>query len=655
MKTNSWRAVAARGGGLVRGLLPCFMLGGVVFSSSAQALPLEAYGRLPSLEGVALSRDGSRVAYVRTEGDSRIVVIASIAENKMIRWVRVGEEKLRELRWADDDNVLLTTSVTSVKWGFKDEWSLLRVYNITRNEIRELPGKVTGDGPGSETRVFNNVAGRIMVRSIDGHTVVFVSALYEDRWEHNGISLFRCDLTTGQARLYRAGTESTESWLVDGKGELAAEEVYDKKAQRWAIKVPRTGGYREAASGIAPLDAPTLLGFGQRSDTLLLQGVDNGRNVWKVLSLNNGGFNDPGQQADVAVLDPLTDQIIGGVRVDERSEYVFFDSALQQRWKSLVAAFDGDAVSYISASRDFSKILVLVEGPKYGYRYQLIDLNKMAAVPIGKVYSGLDTLLEVRRIDYPAGDGLSIPAYLTLPRGVPPKKLPLVVMPHGGPATYDTAEFDWWSQALADQGYAVLRPNYRGSALERKFFEAGFGEWGRKMQTDLSDGVRYLAAQGIVDSARVCIVGASYGGYAALAGATLEQGVYRCAVSVAGISDLAQMMKWEGGGGVDVSRINRFWDRYWGVSGRTDPLLDTISPIKHVDAVQIPILLIHGRDDTVVPFEQSQLMFDALKRQKKDVELVALKKEDHWLSGSETRLQMLQATVAFLRAHNPPD
>jgi dipeptidyl aminopeptidase/acylaminoacyl peptidase len=201
----------------------------------------------------------------------------------------------------------------------------------------------------------------------------------------------------------------------------------------------------------------------------------------------------------------------------------------------------------------------------------------------------------------------------------------------------------------------VLRPNYRGSTVTESFLEAGYGQWGRKMQTDLSDGVRYLVKEGIADAAKVCIVGASYGGYAALAGVTLDPTVYRCAVSVAGLSDLPRMLAWEGRGGLDNRGVTRYWDRFWGVSGRTDPLLDAISPIKHVDAVKAPVLLIHGRDDTVVPFEQTQLMFDALRRARKEVQLVVLKKEDHWLSRGETRLQMLEATVAFLRAHNPPD
>jgi dipeptidyl aminopeptidase/acylaminoacyl peptidase len=231
-----------------------------------------------------------------------------------------------------------------------------------------------------------------------------------------------------------------------------------------------------------------------------------------------------------------------------------------------------------------------------------------------------------------------------------------VVFPHGGPAVRDEPGFDWWAQAMASQGYAVLQVNYRGSdGFGWKFLAAGFGEWGRKMQTDLSDGVRYLAAQGTIDPARVCIVGASYGGYAALAGATLDTGVYRCAVDVSGPSNLAKLIAWgKGREGRQGVGIERYWSRYMGVQDAADPKLAAISPASQAAKATIPILVIHGKDDTVVPFEQSQMMVDALRRAGKDVDFVVLEHEDHWLSRSDTRQQMLQATVDFLEKHNPP-
>jgi dipeptidyl aminopeptidase/acylaminoacyl peptidase len=613
---------------------------------NSRGLALATYGALPSVENVALSPDGSRMAYVRTDGDSRIVVIANIADRKMIRWVRASDEKLRSLEWADDDNVMLTTSYTTTSWGFRNEWFLLRVYNVSRNEIRSLPG----DSAGTSTRVLNTVVGEVMVRRIDGHTVLFVPGVSES----GRSTLFRCDLSTGTTGIVRSGGGS---WLVDSLGELAAEQEYDAQTQRWSIKVFRGGSGREAASGHAALDIPEVLGFGPSTDTLLIESIENGQRLWRLLSINDRKFAamDDAGVFDEPINDKLTGRLIGGTNIVDRPQYVFLDPALDARWKALVKAFDGDAVGFVSASKDFSKFLVLVEGPKYGYRYEVVDLDKNEAVPVGKAYASIDKTLEVRRITYAAADGMQIPAYLTLPRDRPPHKLALVVLPHGGPAARDSAGFDWWSQALADQGYAVLQPNYRGSTIDEHFLEAGYGQWGRKMQTDLSDGVRYLVKDGTVDAARVCIVGASYGGYAALAGVTLDPDVYRCAVSVAGLSDLARMLEWKGAGGLDERAATHYWGRFWGVSGRTDPALDAISPIKHVDAVKVPVLLVHGRDDTVVPFEQTQIMFDALRRSHKQVELVTLKKEDHWLSHGETRLQMLEVTTAFLRAHNPPD
>ena len=353
----------------------------------------------------------------------------------------------------------------------------------------------------------------------------------------------------------------------------------------------------------------------------------------------------------IDIQDRKTGRIIGGV--PRSGEVVFFDAELQAHWNAVLRAFSGETVTRVSESDDHTKYLVTVFGGRSGYVYALFDWLTHRATILAPVYDGLTAPAQVRAISYPAADGLTIPGFLTLPRGPAEKSLPLIVLPHGGPAAADSFDFDWWAQAYAAQGYAVLQPNFRGSALDSRFLEAGFGEWGRKMQTDLSDGVRYLASQGVIDPKRVCIVGGSYGGYAALAGVSLYPGVYRCAVSVAGISDLRLFRRRSGTGHLGL--VQRYWDRFMGTSDQDDPALIAISPIEHVNSVTVPVLLIHGRDDTVVPYEQSEVMLGALKRAGKSVELLALKHEDHWLSRSETRLQMLEASVAFLKANNPPN
>lgn len=629
---------------------------GLLVAPGARAVPLTVYGQLPNIEDVAISPDGSRLAYVRTQGDMRVVFIANVADRKIICWVKAGNTKLRDIRWADHDNLLIEASVTAGVLGYRDEWFILRDYNIPHNELRTLPGDTLGE----KNEVMNIVVGRVAVRLIDGHTVLFVPGLYKmaagdyGTDSQNLVALFHCDLTTGITSAVRRGSGYTQ-WQLDSQGRAVAVRNYDSLAQRWSIGVSRFGGDPTGEmSGHAPIDLPSILGGGPTVDSVLVEVITDGRRLWQLLSIQDGKFS-PMPAAQVFT-DPLMDEftglMIGGVNVVDAPQYVFFDPKVNLNWQAIVKAFSGDQVTFVSASRDYSEMVVLVDGPNYGYRYVLIDLKHPAAVPIGNVYTGIVKPLVVRAITYAAGDGLQIRAYLTLPDR-PAHGLPLVVLPHGGPAVRDTADFDWWSQALAAQGYAVLRPNYRGSDVDEPLLEAGFGQWGRKMQTDLSDGVSYLAKQGVVDPAKVCIVGGSYGGYAALAGVTLQPTVYRCAVSVAGISDLARLLNWETRGGIQDRHVTRYWDRFWGVSGSSDPTLDQISPIKHVDAVRAPVLLIHGRDDTVVPYEQSQIMYDALRGEKKDVELVTLKKEDHWLSSGDTRLQMLQATVAFLQAHDP--
>ncbi len=632
------------------------LLPALLVSQFAHGVPLEVYGRLPHLEDVALSPDGSRIAFVRTTENTRIVAVASLADRKPLGGLRAGEEKLRAIEWADDDHVMVVTSVTGVPMGFlgmDSEWFFLQVYDVMAHKTKAVPSSDRI----SDSRVMNMISGRVMVRRLDGHTVLFVPGFHAT--EGGGPALFRVDLRTGQETMARRGSLRSQEWLVDEAGQVAAEETYNERNQRWAVSIRRDGRLHEVAFGREAIEFPRLLGFGPDEDTLLMEAIEDGDPVWRLLSLKDGTLGPPMAERlalTKPIEDPRTYRMIGGVHIDDESHYVFFDPTMQARWDAIVRTFSAERLRYVSASADFNKVVVRVDGPKHGFRYELIDMNTHEAEPVGYVYEGVTEPLEVRRVTYNAADGLQIPAYLTLPRGRAAKSLPLVVLPHGGPAVRDTADFDWWSQALADQGYAVLRPNYRGSDLSWSFVSAGFGQWGRKMQTDLSDGVRYLVKEGIADPARVAIVGASYGGYAALAGVTLDPGIYRCAVSVAGLSDLKRMLQWvnekQGRGG---GWTQRYWDRFLGVTGPGDPALDAISPIRHLEAVKVPVLLIHGRDDTVVAFEQSKVMFDALRHANKEVELVALKHEDHWLSRGETRLQMLQASVAFLRAHNPPD
>jgi Dipeptidyl aminopeptidases/acylaminoacyl-peptidases len=251
---------------------------------------------------------------------------------------------------------------------------------------------------------------------------------------------------------------------------------------------------------------------------------------------------------------------------------------------------------------------------------------------------------------------MELGGYVTLRQDKVKKHMPLIVLPHGGPASSDTYQFDWLAQALASRGYMVFQPNFRGSTGQgEQLFRASFGEWGGKMQSDVTDGVTALVKNGLVDAKRICIVGMSYGGYVAQAGVTMQKDIYRCAVSVAGISDLRAQFA----NRIQSTYLNdvaslRFDLRYVGAKSLDDPILVERSPLTHAKNLEVPLLIIHGDNDAVVQVEQSKRMANALKKAGKPYEFVKLKSEDHWLSKADTRLQMLQAVVKFLETNNPP-
>ena len=232
------------------------------------------------------------------------------------------------------------------------------------------------------------------------------------------------------------------------------------------------------------------------------------------------------------------------------------------------------------------------------------------------------------------------------------KNLPAVLMPHGGPASYDEIGFNYTAQALAQQSYMVIMPQFRGSSgLGRDHEIAGHGEWGRKMQDDLTDAMNFFIKKGIVDPERIAIVGGSYGGYAALAGGAFTPDLYKCVVSINGIGDLAQFRSWIRGERGRSSESLAYWETQIGGQEYTKEEAISRSPARVADNFQAPVLLIHSVDDEIVPIGQSKIMARALKKAGKDVELIQLKGDDHHLSFGKTRLEALKATVEFIREH----
>jgi dipeptidyl aminopeptidase/acylaminoacyl peptidase len=262
-------------------------------------------------------------------------------------------------------------------------------------------------------------------------------------------------------------------------------------------------------------------------------------------------------------------------------------------------------------------------------------------------------LAPMRYVTYRARDGLEIPAYLTVPVGRDERQLPLVVLPHGGPFVRDEWDYDFLVQYLANRGYAVLQPNFRGSTgFGRAFNESGFGQFGKAMQDDVNDGVAWLTGAGIADPRRVCVVGWSYGGYVAQVASFRDPDIYRCAASIAGISDLRAMMRYD-------SRF-MFGEQYRKWSARitgNEPSweLNEVSALPQVQAVRMPLFLAHGAAYDKVRVGQSARLAAALRKAGKPHEYLRIENGDHSLWDSAQRTQLLGALDRFLAAHNPTD
>ncbi len=256
--------------------------------------------------------------------------------------------------------------------------------------------------------------------------------------------------------------------------------------------------------------------------------------------------------------------------------------------------------------------------------------------------------MEVMR--YTARDGLSIPAYLTKPDGLK-GAMPTVVVVHGGPAVRDQWQWNAEVQLLAEHGYLVFQPQFRGSSGFGKSFEhAGKGQWGRAMQDDITDGVAELVRQGLADPHRVCIVGASYGGYAALWGLAKDPDLYRCGVSMAGVVDIGLMLS-------DRSDRNRntiarqFQSRDFGDAGANKDRFDEVSPLKHVARIKAPVMLLHGAADQRVPIEHGRKMAAALEKNGKTHEWFEIPQEGHNLKYVATRFTYYANMLGFLATH----
>lgn len=658
----------------------------VSFPAVAQP-PASAFGRLPGVQDAAVSPDGTHVAVLGGPSASRRMLIIPTAGGPQVV-TELGATMARDVSWATDDRVLLTFTdlVTVGNQGVVPEEERLRrlrtrttpadwrTFMMERTLLIDRQGNMTG-------RVLSNTGAAQFSGSLPivgrtsgsppslmvlGNTLTGDLSPTATRFTPQDgqivTALWRVNPTDGRGQIVEVGNNDTTAFMVDLTGE--ARVRIDRDQARNTIAYVRAKGesrWRELTRRGEWVEGG-IVGYSDPEDAVYLIRIVSGRPALWRQPLAAGAAAEQVAMAgrDVAVLgavfDPYLRRPVALVAGSgERNQVRWLDEDLNAVHRSLTASFPGAAVNLASWSRDRSRFVVRVDRSSTPTEWYLFDARTNRAQVLGDAYPELAgaPLGERRWIRYSARDGLTIPAYLTVPQGVRPgSRAPLIVLPHGGPAARDEFGFDWWSQFLAARGYVVLQPQFRGSrGFGEQFERAGDGQWAGAMQDDLLDGIAHLASDGTIDPARVCIAGASFGGYAAMAGAIYHPDAYRCAVSVAGVSDLPAMLGWTSSYTGPGSDSLRYWRRNMGSS--TPEVLARSSPARQPATNSSPILLIHGENDTIVPYEQSLILDRALRRAGRPVELVTLQSEDHFLSTAATRTQMLEAMGRFLEQHLP--
>ncbi len=631
---------------------------------SAAPPPIEAYGKRPAVEEMSLSPSGQRYAFIAVVDDTRTLAAVTADGKSVLYAAPVGKAKVVSVRWVGEDHILVEVSHT-VPLGLdfdvaKGEFSTVVSVNLkTKKAIGIFEHKPS---------VSNIVEGLHGTAQLGEHWYGYFGGITygTDRdpshtfLDHMWADLYRVDLDSGDITLVAHGSEIADDWLVGPDGQIIARTSYDEKNGRWEVRAGAFGG-RLLASGKSGLTSVASLDRGRTPDSIVIDEPSGDANFWQELKLSGKATADTPADDTVSniLLDPVTHQWVGKIVRGDQPTPTFFDPVADGRVRGALKAFPGLSTRLVSFTPDLGQMIIETSGTGDPGTYWLVDIETHKADPIGNEYPGvdLDAVGTVRMVDWKAADGLALHGVLSLPAGRDPKALPVVVMPHGGPEARDYPVFDWWAQLFASRGYAVFQPNFRGSSgYGIEFRDAGFGQWGRKMQTDISDGLAALAAQGIVDPKRACIVGWSYGGYAAEAGVTVQNGLYRCAVSMAGVADPEGMIRYsrEKSAGGDTSEI-RYWKAFLGVTSDWHNDLNTISPVKLAARADAPILLVHGTDDTTVPIEQSQAFERALKGAGKPVDFITLPHADHWLLQDDSRMIMAKASLDFVLSHNPPD
>ena len=468
--------------------------------------------------------------------------------------------------------------------------------------------------------------------------------------------VYRINVATGDTTLVARNPGNITSWITDHAGRVRAAGTTDGVNSTVLYRATERDTFTTLLSTTFKQTFAPLLFTPDNAQLYVSSNL--GRDKQALVRY------DPAAKREVAVLFEHPDVDVDNASYSRRRRTLtsanytdwkpqrhYFDSTAARLQASLSKRLPGLEVDITSMSRDENAMTVRTwsdraPGAYYAYDRRSDRLTKLAE---RNPWLKAEEMAPMKPIEYRSRDGLTIRGYLTLPLGVAPRRLPIVVNPHGGPWARDVWGFNPEVQLLANQGYGVLQVNYRGSTgYGIKFWESSFKQWGKRMQDDLSDGVKWLIAQGIADSSRVAIYGGSYGGYATLAGLTFSPELYAAGVDYVGVSNLFTFMK----------TIPPYWKPYLEMLHEMvgDPVRDSValaeaSPVFHTDRIRAPLFVAQGEKDPRVNIAESNQIVEALRKRGIDVPYMVKANEGHGFANEENRFAFYEAMTQFLAQH----
>jgi dipeptidyl aminopeptidase/acylaminoacyl peptidase len=601
----------------------------------AKPVAVEEFFKDPQRAGYRISPNGEMIIYRAPHKGRMNVFFQKLGDTTARPLTEETERSIYNAEWESDDRIIYVKDI-----GGDENTHILSVKPDGSGLVDHTPFEKV---QASVVDILEDRPDELLIQHNKRNAQVF--------------DVYLLNTATGELKMVAENPGNISGWVTDHDGKIRAAVTTDgvnssllyRETEKDKWKTVLTTSFRESISPVTfTFDNKNLFALSNlgRDKIALVEFDPNTAKEVKVVYENPdvdvNGFDYSKKRKVITQVNYETDKNQRHI-VDEETKRII---------QSIQTKLPADYQFFIARkNKEEDKLLVFTNSDRYfgGYYFYDVQADKLSKLADFKPWLKEENMARMQPVTYTSRDGLTIHGYLTLPKGIPPTNLPVVVNPHGGPWARDSWGFNPEVQFLANRGYAVLQMNFRGSTgYGRKFWEASFKQWGLAMQDDITDGVKWLIKEGIADSSRVAIYGASYGGYATLSGITKTPELYSCAVDYVGVSSLFTFM----------NTLPPYWEQYRKMMHEMvgDPATDSLmmansSPVNNVDKIKCPLLVAQGANDPRVKKSESDQMVAALRQKGLQVEYIVKDNEGHGFYNQENQFEFYGAMEKFFEKH----